>query len=96
MDKCRISWGEVTAVGGPFISVSTAPLLLVEQKLTLGEPLVKKYVRRLESDYDIEQLKKGDLVTIHWDVVCEKVTSRQVAWLRKYTLRHIALANETL
>ncbi len=53
-------------------------------------------MRKLESDYDIEQLKTGDLVTIHWGVICEKVSARQVANLKKYTLRHIALANLTI
>lgn len=96
MDACRISWGEVTKVAGPFISVSVAPILYKEGKLFLGEPEVRTFTRQLESDYDIEQLKKGDFVTIHWGIICERVMPRQVAQLKKYTLRHLKLANETL
>jgi hypothetical protein len=56
----------------------------------------KKLARRLEAEYDIEQIKPGDIVSIHWSVPCEVITERQAAMLRKYTLRHIALANKTI
>ena len=96
MDACRISWGMVTSVVGPFVSVSSEPLLYVCGKLMLGASATRKLTRHLEAEYDIEQLKVGDMVSIHWGVICEILTPRQVASLRKYTLRHIALANLTI
>lgn len=96
MDECRISWGKVTAVGGPAITVLTEPLLYADGKLFLGAPTEKKLARRLEAEYDIEQIKPGDTVSIHWSVPCEVITERETAALRKYTLRHLALANQTL
>ncbi|KPJ84999.1 hypothetical protein AMJ57_04665, partial [Parcubacteria bacterium SG8_24] len=36
MDSCRISWGRVTAVDGPSVTLLSEPLLLREGKLTLG------------------------------------------------------------
>jgi hypothetical protein len=96
MDDCRISWGSVEQVSGPFIEVSRAPLLYENGELLLGAPIAARYARRLESDYEIEQLKRGDLVTIHWGIICERITLRQAANLDKYTRRHIALANQTL
>lgn len=95
MDDCRISWGEVVKVSGPSIFVSVAPLLEVGGKLALGMPVEKKYLRQLESDYDIEQLRPGDFVTIHWNIICERITKDQRDRLKKYTLRHLAIANET-
>ena len=96
MDECRISWGRVVSVSGPAIAIEVSPLCHEEGKLALGTPVVKKYMRKLESDYDIEQLRAEDMVSIHWSVICERISARQVANLKKYTLRHIALANETL
>jgi hypothetical protein len=95
MDDCRISWGEVTKVSGPSIFVMVAPLLEVGGKLTLGTPVERKYMRQLESDYDIEQLRAGDFVTIHWNIICERITIAQRDRLEKYTRRHLAIANET-
>jgi len=96
MDECRVSWGTVTAVNGPAITVQSEPLLYAQGKLFLGTPTEKKLARRLEAEYDIEQIKPGDIVSIHWSVPCEVITERQAAMLRKYTLRHIALTNKTI
>lgn len=96
MDSCRISWGVVKVIDGPKVVVETEPLLYTEGKLYLGTPVRKEIVRKLESEPDIEELKPGDLVSIHWRVPCEVITPKQAQSLKKYTLRNIALANRTL
>ena len=96
MDQCRISWGTITNIDGPFITVSAESLMLENGKLALGKPTIKKLVRSLESDHDIELLKLGDIVSIHWGIICEVITKKQAATLKKYTLRHIRLANLTI
>jgi len=96
MSECLVSIGKIVSVAGPWITVKTEPLVYEKGKLALGKPVEKKLVRQLESDYDIEQLKQGDLVSIHWSVICEKITKTQAENLKKYTKWHIKLANETL
>lgn len=96
MDDCLVSTGVVESVSGPFISVARVPLLYENRKLLLGAPVTRRYARKLESDYEIEQLKQGDIVTIHWGVICERISARQAAMLRKYTQHHITLANLTI
>lgn len=96
MDECRVSAGVIVKISGPFIEVMREPLLYQEGKLMFGAPVLKKLVRRLESEYDIEQLAVGDIVSIHWSVICEKITEQQALMLKKFTLKHIALANQTL
>ncbi len=96
MDSCRISWGKVLEVDGPAIWIETEPLTLLGGKLALGTPMRRKIVRSLEALSDIEQLKPGEYVTVHWGVPCEVVSEAQVAQLRKYTLQHLVLANQTL
>jgi len=96
MDECRVSWGTVVSTAGPAITVSTEPLLYGQGKLYLGEAVLKKLTRQLEAEYDIEQIRPGDAVSIHWSVACEVITPHQMAMLKKYTLRHLALANQTI
>jgi len=95
IDECRVAWGEVVSVAGPFIVVMTERIVLRDGKMALGMPEERKLVRELESEYDIEQLKKGDIVSIHWGIVCETLTPVQLKRLKKYTLHHLALANAT-
>lgn len=96
MDECRISWGKVYKVEGPLITVETEPLILKDTKLTLGKPITRKITRHLETDTDIDLLKNGDIITIHWGVPCEVITPKQAAVLKKYTLQNIAFANQTI
>ena len=96
MDECRVSWGRVTGVLGPHITVAREPLYFKDGKLMLGNAEPRALIRRLEAEYDIEQLVAGDIVSMHWGVICEVLSHRQAANLKKYTLRHIALANQTL
>lgn len=96
MDACRVSWGKVMKIDGPTITVETPPLVFQDGKLALGEPIQKNLIRRLESTMDIEQLKVGEIVSIHWDVPCEVITPAQLQQLKKYTLKSIALANQTI
>lgn len=93
MEKCRISWGNVTAVDGPAVIVRAKPLLFDEKgKLTLGPEGDKKIIRKLHDDYMID-LKAGDIITMHWDTPCEVITPEQKNQLEKYTLLSINLAN---
>lgn len=96
MDECRVGWGRVLGASGPSISALTEPLLYENGKLRLDSPVEKQLVRQLESEYDIEQIKPGDIVSIHWSVPCEVITLRQATLLKKYTLKSIHFANQTL
>jgi hypothetical protein len=93
MDSCRISWGKVTKVSGPNITLMHEPLIDTKGVLSLGEPVEKKIIRRLEADYDIEMLQEGEHITVHWDVPCEVIDEQTVKKLRTYTLRSIDIAN---
>ncbi|MBN2094071.1 MAG: hypothetical protein JW740_01745 [Candidatus Zambryskibacteria bacterium] len=96
MDECRVSWGKVTAVNGPEIRISTEPMVCESGKFILGEPVIKSITRQLEAEYDIEQIKPGEIVSVHWSVPCEIITENQAKILKKYTLKNIAFANQTI
>jgi hypothetical protein len=96
MDQCIINSGKVVKVEGPQITVLTEPLTYLNGKLILGTPIERQIARKLEVEYDIEQIKPGQIVSIHWSVPCEVITKKQAETLRKYTLKNIAFANQTL
>jgi len=96
MDECRVSAGVVKEVAGPDIIVEYEPLILESGRLALGAPLKRKLSRRLESEYDIEQMRAGETVSMHWGIPCEVITKIQAETLRKYTMRNIAFANLTI
>ncbi len=96
MASCIVSWGVVKKTDGMFLEVETEPLVYEVGKLALGAPMIQKIARGLGAPIDIDEAKTGDIITIHWGVPCEVITKKQAAMLRKYTLRHIALANETI
>ncbi len=96
MDSCRISWGKVEKIDGPSIAISTEPLIYSNEKISLGAPISRKIIRNIGSDFDIEQLKIGDIVTVHWGVPCEVIAPEQALTLKRYTLKHLKLANKTI
>lgn len=96
MDQCIINSGKVVSVNGPDIVVLVEPLTYLNGKLLLGTPIERKITRRLEVEYDIEQIKPGQIVSIHWGVPCEIITQKQADILKKINLQNIAFANQTI
>jgi hypothetical protein len=94
MDSCRISWGLVTATDGPFVTVRRKPLTLCDGKLALGDPVSERYTRTLDARDDIEGLKAGKIVTVHWGVLCETISKQKAEMLSKYTYESMMLANQ--
>ncbi|MDI6820800.1 MAG: DUF6390 family protein [Patescibacteria group bacterium] len=96
LSECSVSSGKVLEVNGPIITVETEPIIYANGKLCFGLPIKKKLTRRLESEYDIEQIKPGDIISIHWNVPCEIISLPQAETLKKYTLQSLNLANKTI
>lgn len=90
LDRCRIRWGEVTAVGYGQVTVRYRPLRWDGRHLWLGEPTAE--TARCSPETAAE-LRVGSLVSLHWDWVCDRLTARQARALRGYTVRHLDLVN---
>ncbi len=85
MDNCRISTGKIIDSA----TIKTNKLIYRNGRLSL-EPAVKE-VQSLEGGY-----QPGDLVTTHWNFLCEKITLQQAKNLEKYTNLALRLANLTI
>ena len=96
IDACRISSGVVKKIDGPFLEIDREPLVYSNGKFSFGDSESIKVMRSFEADINMEELKVGDIITLHWGVPCESITKAQASQLKKYTLKHLALANQTL
>lgn len=63
--------------------VRRTPLRWTGSRLTRGEPVVEL----VSSPIGIEP---GDVVAMHWDWICERLSPRQLGWLRATTLSQLA------
>jgi hypothetical protein len=86
MDNCRVSSGVITAGG----KVKTDQIIYKNGKLAIKSKVIRP-VKNIGTDYQI-----GDLVTIHWGWLCERITPQQAKNLNYYTRLALNLANQTL
>ncbi len=94
LDRCRIRWGQVQSVTGEQAVIESRPLRFDGRRLSLGEP-EREIAQCSLAGTDVGgELRPGDWVSLHWEWVCDRLTERQVAILRRYTLLHLAVVNE--
>jgi len=96
MDACRVSWGRVALADGAEAVVERSPLVLAAGRLTLGAPVPVRVQRRIDSRGRLEELGPGDVVSIHWSWVCERLDLPAQRELARVTRRAIAHANLTM
>jgi hypothetical protein len=94
LDRCRIRWGQVRAVQGDSVVVEFRPLTWDGHRLGIGEPETETVVRSIDGVSMIEELHPGDWVSLHWEWICDRLTERQVRYLRDFTRRHLQIVNE--
>lgn len=96
LDQCIVSWGQVTAIDSPLLTITRQPLVLHQNKLALSAPLAQQIIRPFSANSTFDQIKVNDIISLHWNTPCDIITARQLANLKKYTALSINLANQTL
>ena len=96
LDQCIISWGQVTAVAGPILTVTRQPLILHQNKLALGAPITQQIIRPFTATSTFDQIKDNDIISLHWNTPCEIISAYQLTNLKKYTNWSLKLANQTI
>lgn len=95
LDRCRIRWGRITALGEAQATVESQPLVWDGLRLKLGPPRVETALTARGGYLLAPHLQLGDWCALHWDWVCEPLTRRRLASLRYYTSQQLAAVNAT-
>ncbi len=96
MDSCRIRWGRVLDASGEQLVVEAVPLELVDGQLRLGAARVEPVQRWLDGAGFLDEVLPGDVVTLHWDWACERLSPARLHNLVTRTITQIGIANQTL
>ncbi|MGC1419460.1 MAG: DUF6390 family protein [Acidimicrobiales bacterium] len=93
LDRCRIRWGLVVGVAGDFLTVTSHPLQFEGSRLCLGPERLEVVRRARDGDGFVEDLAPGDVVSLHWDWVCDRLSDVARRWLMDCTRRNLQAVN---
>ncbi|HEY4630485.1 MAG TPA: DUF6390 family protein [Blastococcus sp.] len=94
LDRCRIRWGRVRAVHGDHVVVESRALTWDGDTLSLGPITTETVVQAVDGVGMVGTVVPGDWVSLHWEWICDRLSEEQVARLRRYTERHLAIVND--
>ena len=95
LDRCRTTSAVVQSVDGEVARVLARPLLWDGRALRLGEPAMRTVRWRERGLGLVDEPRPGDRVSLHWDFVCDRLSSRQAGALDRATRRALAAVNLT-
>lgn len=93
MENCRIRWGTVVALDGDQAVIRSSPLVWDGKQLSLAEARHENARIARDGSAFLNDLVPGDVVSLHWDWVCDRLTRAEVQRLRQQTKRHLNIAN---
>jgi hypothetical protein len=96
MDACRIRWGRVIGSSGDRLVVRSVPLVLDAGRLALGTPRIETVQRWMDGAGFLDAAEPGDVVSLHWDWACERLTPERLGALVARTERQLAITNRTI
>lgn len=93
LDQCRIRWGRVVAVEADTAIVRSRPLTWDGHTLGLGAPRHEQ-VRLETGGLGLPTAPEpGDWVALHWDWLCDRLSTRALDGLRRSTRRQLTITN---
>lgn len=92
VDRCRIRPGRVVETIGETVVAESAPLELEGGRLRRSD---RPRLEVVSLSPGMDPVAPGDWVALHWDWACERLTSRQRAWLDRAEEAHLRLANRS-
>ncbi len=96
MDACRIRWGRVLERDGDSLVVSAVPLVLRDGRLALGPGIAQRVQALRDGTGFVSAAEPGDVVALHWNWACERLSPGQLANLIGWTRFELEIANRTV
>ncbi|MGH8905328.1 MAG: DUF6390 family protein [Egibacteraceae bacterium] len=96
LDRCRIRPGMVVSTRGDEVTVRSRPLRWDGNQLTFGPVETEVVTGAVAGRGFVTDLRPGELVALHWDWVCDRLSRRQLHNLLSYTAQTLRMTNERL
>ena len=96
MDACRIRWGKVLERDGDWLVVDAVPLAMVGGKLDVGTSRPERIRGWRDGAGFMDGVEAGDVVSMHWDWACERLSLPRLTALQRSTSRQLKIANQTI
>jgi hypothetical protein len=93
LDNCRVRWGEVLEVDGEHVLVRSERLTWDGAALGLAAPAEERVRFAVDGRGFVPDPSVGDVLALHWDSVCERLTVEQTGFLRGVTLEQLGRTN---
>jgi hypothetical protein len=93
LDQCRIRWGRVISVDGDSVTVRDRGLALAGHSLVEGRVRTGQVRRAVDGLGLAGEVVPGDVVALHWDWVCQRLTSTALYRLQSWTRRMLDVVN---
>ena len=90
LERCRVRWGTVVGRAGERLLVESQPLTWDGRSLALAPDQVESALPPVDDD----PIVPGDLVALHWDYVCQRLTPGQHRNLMRDHSRHLSMVND--
>ena len=90
LDQCRTTPGLALAVDGDSATVLASPLRFEDGDLRLGPPAPRVVRWRDDGRAFVPSLRPGDVVSLHWDFVCDVLSPASAAALERANRRALA------
>lgn len=94
LDRCRIRWGQVVSVQGDQAMVLSRPLTFDGHNVGLGDARPEQVTCGVNGLPLAQAFRPGEWVSLHWGWICDRLSRRQLANLRRFTLRQFDITNE--
>lgn len=92
-DKCRIGWGVVQTVKNNTAKVRYQKIIRKNGKYGFSKPVEKYFKRAMNGITPEHDLKVGNVVSLHWGLIVQKLNKRQEKALKRYTEKNIEAIN---
>jgi hypothetical protein len=96
LDRCRIAWGSVETVDCTAAVVRCRPLQWTGSALRLGAPVARRATLSAGGLGLTASVRPGDRVALHWDWVCDVLSTAELRALQYYTRCQLHLDNGAL
>jgi hypothetical protein len=95
LDRCRIRWGTVLSVEGDSAIVRNRLLSWDGNAIGYGAPVTETVQWAVEGSALGAGPAPGDVVALHWDWICDRLSPERLRRLQAWTRKHLDLVNAT-